>query len=155
MTWKTVSLNALYEVSDGGVVRRPNGYISVSLSDADGKKTRHYVHRLVAAEFLGGCDGLQVNHLNFDRADNAASNLEVVTCAENAMHSKRAGRYAGNALNAPRGEASCRSKINSMQARQIRERVSVGERKAHVARDYGITKQQVANIVNMVSWRGH
>lgn len=50
-----------------------------------GKKfsRRYYVHRLMAKAFLKDPGGLHVNHLDFNRGNNALSNLEVVTCTEN------------------------------------------------------------------------
>lgn len=165
MKWAVVQVNPLYEVSDAGRVRRidtgrtldpnprVNGYISVSLSGDAGKR-RFYVHRLVADAFLGGCPaGLQVNHINFNRADNRAANLEVVTCAQNAAHSKAAGRTVDNGRNTPRGDASPNSKLNSQQVANIRALVAEGALKARVARQFGITKQQIANIVERRSWR--
>lgn len=59
-----------------------------------GKK--HYVHRLVAELFIGEIPkGMQINHKNFDRADNRVENLEIVTQGDNTRHSSAAGRTGG------------------------------------------------------------
>lgn len=81
-----------YEVSDVGAVfslrtgramkmkltRR--GYASVSLTDAHGKQYHRSVHALVAEAFIGPRPyGVQVNHIDHDKLNNAAENLEYVT----------------------------------------------------------------------------
>lgn len=59
------------------------------------------VHRLVAATFLGqpSLAGLQVNHLDGQRGNNAVSNLEYVTPAENVQHAH--ARRTGGKLQRP------------------------------------------------------
>lgn len=87
-----------YEVSDRGRIRNAinarvlklipftNRYLGVNL----GKGKRHLVHRLVARAFVPGfVDGLDVNHKDGDRANNAPTNLEWCTRSENVAHSYR------------------------------------------------------------------
>ncbi|HDU8662013.1 NUMOD4 motif protein [compost metagenome] len=85
-----------YEVSSYGNVRNTktgkvlkqrknkNGYNRINVSQ-DGKKKTVEVHRLVAETFLVHQQkiGLVVNHINTDRIDNRASNLEWTTVGEN------------------------------------------------------------------------
>jgi len=67
-------------------------------ADLDKYNWRPSVHRLVAAAFLGKSD-LDVNHIDFDRANNRLENLEYCTRKENTAHSKRAGRlFSGNEI---------------------------------------------------------
>lgn len=66
------------------------GYLIVNLS-IDGVKKTHSVHRLVAEEFVtGSIFQPHVNHIDLDRTNNGADNLEWVTQAENNAHSYRA-----------------------------------------------------------------
>ena len=52
-----------------------------------------YTHRLVAEYFLDNFDNsLQVNHKDFNTANNIVNNLEMVTNLENAGHKKLAKR---------------------------------------------------------------
>ena len=62
------------------------GYMRVGLSDK-GKTKIFLVHRLVAREFVENIDNKpHVNHIDNDRKNNNASNLEWVTNKENNDH---------------------------------------------------------------------
>jgi len=104
--WKAVpGYEGRYEVSDQGRVRnargrvlKPNkmnhGYVCVHLY-AGGKQTREVktVHQLVARVFISNSHGCrEVNHKNFNRADNRKENLEWVTRKDNVAHAIAAGR---------------------------------------------------------------
>lgn len=82
--WRATTRHPRYEVSSLGRVRNTatgrvlkasvtsRGYLKVCLG-----KQQPYVHQLVAEAFHGPRPSLseQVDHLNFDRTDNRASNL--------------------------------------------------------------------------------
>ena len=71
--------------------RRPDGYFVVSLSRG-GKGTTKRIHRLVAAAFIPNPKGKrEVNHIDCDKSNNAAVNLEWVSSSENKIHSYRFG----------------------------------------------------------------
>lgn len=84
-----------YEVSDYGNVRnrrtgrilkpqlnRDGGYLRVNLGNV-----HCYIHRLVAEAFCGGRHiGLDVNHINGNKYDNSARNLEWCTRKANIRH---------------------------------------------------------------------
>ena len=104
-----------YSVSNLGRVRRANrswpknkrtpqytylkgshnqdGYVQVSLTK-NGKRTLKAVHRLVLEAFVGRCpEGLQCDHKNRVRDDNAATNLRWVTQKENLEGRVYTGKY--------------------------------------------------------------
>lgn len=95
--WAPVAGFPAYEVSASGRVRNAargselkpypfsNGYLGVQL----GRKNVKLVHRLVAQAFVTGDSTLQVNHKDGKRDNNAAANLEWVTCSDNHRHSYR------------------------------------------------------------------
>ena len=99
--WRTIDDWPNYEVSSDGQVRvkglkrtkktyrASTGYEATQLSQ-NGYKKQLYIHRLVAAAFCEGCDE-SVNHINGDRRDNRAENLEWVDLATNTrlMHLRR------------------------------------------------------------------
>jgi hypothetical protein len=67
-----------------------NGYKELGLW-YNGKRSTHYVHRLVAMTFLTNNDELPwVNHKNGDKLDNNVLNLEWCTPQQNAEHSQQA-----------------------------------------------------------------
>ena len=88
-----------YEVSNYGEVRhakrrhvlkpRPfsnSGYHMVRFH-LKGKAIDMHIHSLVARAFVDGHgEGKTVNHINGDRTDNRAANLEWVTASENSLH---------------------------------------------------------------------
>lgn len=70
-----------------------DGYSVVKLSK-DGVDISVPVHTLVATAFVSGYfEGAEVNHKDFNRTNNDASNLEWVTHHDNVLYSIRAGRH--------------------------------------------------------------
>ena len=117
--WRDVAgYEGLYQVSDQGRVKslerkdclgrtikerilKPSptkyGYLIVSLHAGNKQKTL-IVHRLVCEAFHDNPDNKpQVNHINEDKADNRACNLEWCTCKQNINHGSRNIR-AGKAI---------------------------------------------------------
>ena len=77
-----------------------NGYVSLILypkhvQGQPRKYCRSLVHRLVATAFVNGwAEELEVNHIDFNRGNNSAANLEWKTPSGNVQHSVQAGRWA-------------------------------------------------------------
>ena len=70
------------------------GYMEVNLC-ADGKRKMLKVHRLVCQAFHDNPDNKpEVNHVNEDKTDNRACNLEWCTVKENNNHGTRNARIA-------------------------------------------------------------
>lgn len=94
--WKDIpEWEGLYQVSNFGRVKSVKrdkvkcldmnnaGYLRVQLCDCTRRK-RYFIHRLVAHVFVEGYfEGAQVNHIDMDRTNNCADNLEWVTPSEN------------------------------------------------------------------------
>lgn len=71
-----------------------SGYLMISLY-AGGKQKMFFVHRLVCQAFHENPDNKpQVNHINEDKADNRACNLEWSTAKENNNHGTHNERVA-------------------------------------------------------------
>ncbi len=111
-----------YEICETGVVTNlDNGKV---LKGTSISKNNRYVkihldkfyplHRLVAEHFIPNPKGLpQVNHKDGNRYNNAASNLEWVSCKDNLKHAYR------NNLKTNHGEKNPFSKLNKEQVAQI------------------------------------
>ena len=116
--WKSIkSLDGKYQASNQGRIKRVerkdntghtwpekilkltdlgNGYLAVNIS-IDGKVKKHSVHRLVAECFCPkpeGCD--VVNHIDSNRQNNCADNLEWTTSKGNMQHASKSGRMKGS-----------------------------------------------------------
>jgi len=94
-------LNSGYFVSEGGDVFstvngslrklsgyvQKNGYKVVKLRKTESSKVLYRVHRLIAEAFVPNPDNKpDVNHIDGNKTNNAASNLEWVTPKENIAH---------------------------------------------------------------------
>lgn len=106
---KPISINncvTKYDVSDTGYVRnretgtilkpgyrgKPKNPYQFVILYLNGIATHHSVHRLVAEAFIPNPDDKpQVNHIDGDRFNNAAINLEWVTAQENITHAFKLG----------------------------------------------------------------
>ena len=101
--WKRIDgCNNLYEISNTGKVKRINktrpnrilkgvpdkdGYFHVSISDGHGNIRRASIHRLVAAAFCDKPEGHNVvNHIDENKQNNNAENLEWCTPKQNTNH---------------------------------------------------------------------
>lgn len=118
--WKPIEgYEGLYEVSNLGMVRslwfrnnhalvrrdkimsatdNGNGYKIVGLrTPSDVRRHNYYVHRLVAAAFVPNPNGYAVvDHIDHDRANNTAANLQWLTQKENVRRSKHLMRKPKN-----------------------------------------------------------
>lgn len=108
--WKQVlGYEDIYEISNkgrlrrvktkkghsSGTIKRPfkgtNGYMNVNMY-MDNKHSNALVHRLVAIAFVPNPDNKpQVNHIDGNKLNNVAENLEWVTPKENIAHARKNG----------------------------------------------------------------
>ena len=91
-----------------------DGYLLVGLN-VDGKRKTATVHRLVCKAFHDNLDNKpEINHINEDKADNRACNLEWCTRRENVNHGSRNDRAANGiakALSKPVGQYTLDDKL--------------------------------------------
>ncbi len=104
--WKPINgFEKIYEVSDFGRVRNTRGKILRTYRLNSGyeaikftvlaKRSSHLVHRLVACAFISNPEGLkEVNHVDENKCNNFATNLQWVTSSQNKQHSMKSGTYA-------------------------------------------------------------
>lgn len=142
----------LYEVSNTGKVRslsRPQelkpeksnaGYLRVHLRKG-GTGRKYSIHRLVATAFVPNLESKPcVNHLDSNRVNNDASNLEWATHSENSQHMVAQGRESR--VRPPS------AKFNDEQIRNIREMYAQGIYQRVIAKQFGVPRPTITHIVN-------
>lgn len=160
--WREFAPN--YEVSDAGRVRRSAdgrktfcgrimklqqqrvGYLSVNPT-VDGKNVQFYVHDAVALAFIGPKPaGASVNHIDGDKMNNTASNLEYVSHAENMRHASESGLMV-------HGAAHPAAKLNDDAVRSLRADRVAGLSFSRLARKYGISIATAFYAANGTNWK--
>lgn len=170
-TWKPITgFEALYEVSDLGRVRsldrevghrwggkavkrgkilKPradkNGYLFISLC-SDGVSVNAKLHRLVAQHFLPASDLQEVNHRDFDKSNNARTNLEWTTRGGNQAHASSGGLFSGR-TNQRRAK-----KLTTETARAIRSARQAGATFKSIAEQFGISAPTAWKVVHGEIW---
>lgn len=154
--WKpVVGYEGLYEVSDHGLVKGPkgivkpkvgrNGYARTELW-RKGERFRPSIHRLVAQTFLPNPEAKpQVNHLDGDRLNNTASNLEWCTAQENMIHAV--------ALRHRYGENASASKLTEREVMAILVLLDKGVPGKWIADVFGVTNAQISHLRLGQQWR--
>lgn len=118
---------------------------TVGLS-AGGVKTTAMVARLVLLAWVGPPpdEGCQADHIDHDPSNNTVSNLQWLSQADN-LARRRPEEIA-------RGEGHGRSKLTRAQVVGIRDRCAAGDSTRAVARDFGVSRTTVRNIVAGRTW---
>lgn len=142
--WKDIQgWEGLYQVSSQGRVKSLRGGIFLKMSvskgwpykrvflEYKGKRATKSVHRLVAQAFIPNPGNKpQVNHINGDKTDNRAINLEWVTASANIKHAYLLGRET------PDGRRIKR--LTEEQIKEIKKRYEAGVTKKELMREYGV-----------------
>ena len=158
--WRSVDgWGGWYEVSSLGRVRRTltgdllttyesRRYLAVTLSGP--RKLCIKVHRLVALAFLGPRpEGLQINHLDGDRHNNRAENLEYISRKGNVAHAVALRRCA-NAHDRDYFRHTC--KLTKEMVKQIRSEYERGMGKRLAVR-YGVSANCIRDVASRRSWQ--
>lgn len=134
--WRTLSNESdLYAVSNLGNVKniRTNHILAKQLNTIgyervqlfiNGKQKKFFVHRLVAEYFVDGMDNnLVVNHIDGNKLNNNADNLEWCTRSENDLHAFRLGLRTVQRTSKPKYKVIC----IDIDTRDVLEFVSASE----------------------------
>lgn len=114
-----------------------------------GKHERVSVHRLVAYVHVPNPNNYpQVNHIDGNKLNNRADNLEWCTPSQNAFHAVKHKLFVAKS-----GEDSGQSKLTWDKVREIRRRKALGETDAVVCKDFGVCHQTISLISRGVTWR--
>lgn len=159
--WRPVrGYEGLYEVSASGKVRSTKRgiilkpcfdgrkqYVHVNLWKDGVQKTTN-VHRIVAMAFIPNPNGLpEINHIDEDKTNNAASNLEWCDHIYNSRYGSRPAAFQGakNTMN----------KFSEDTVRAIRSEYSPNRRGGTItelSRKYGVSVPHVRSIVTGKRW---
>jgi hypothetical protein len=120
-------------------------YPRISL-ETPSRKRHFYVHRIVAAAFIGPCpEGYEVNHKDGNKNNAAVSNLEYVTPRQNAVH-------AVNVLGHHRGEHHHWAKLKEDDVRAIRNLAGSGCPVKQIARQFGVSLATTYKVISRETW---
>jgi hypothetical protein len=128
------------------------GYMKVTLC-MSGVEYQKLIHRLVAEAWIHNEDptrNIQINHIDGQKKNNVAENLEWCTPSRNVKHSFATGlRTATDAMraNAKRTGLSTRA-LTPDQVTSIRRRVSQGELQIRLACEFGMSRGNMSQIIN-------
>lgn len=121
------------------------GYYAVRLC-----KKMYPIHRLVALHFLKNKDNKPcVNHIDGNKLNNSASNLEWCTLKENTEHA-----YKNNLMKPRLGETNGSSKLSEKEVKHIRKIWKSNlYSKTYIAALFNVSIVTVSNIIKNKSWR--
>lgn len=154
--WKPViGYEDIYDVSTRGRIRNARGlilrtgdngrgYINVKLAK-NGRKQHQYIHRIVAAAFLGPSQ-LEINHKDGIKSNNRVDNLEYTTRQGNALHTRR---ILGLAV----GESHCYAKLTEKAVKEIRRLAQTNLSYQAIADQFGIAVGTVSKVVSGRTWQ--
>lgn len=127
--------------------KKENGYLQIN-TRKEGKQIKPLVHTLIALTFVPNPDNkAEVNHLDGDKSNNSADNLEWCTREENMQHASKEGL-----LNC-KGSNNNNSKLSEQDVINIRRLYAEGNIMKDIAKAYNISKPHVSDIVNHKKWK--
>lgn len=121
---------------------KDNGYLFVGLSGV-----ANLVHRLVATAFIENPNGLpEVNHLDFNKTNNRASNLAWSSHAENMAHARAGGRFGFRADHPM-------AKLTEKDVVFIRSQIAEGKTQSELAALFGVQQTTISAIRRNKIWK--
>ena len=124
------------------IKKHRDGYLQVSLSK-DGKYNYLYIHRLVGKHFISNPQNKKfINHKDGNKKNNFVGNLEWCTKSENMIHAT---------ILVP-NYAERRSKLTSIQVREIRRMLAMGKSQAEIGRHFGVGQTTISRIKHKKRW---
>ena len=136
----------LYDVKPYRIERlTKEGYLSIRGS-INGKRYTAFAHRLVWQYFNGDInDGLTINHIDGNKANNKLSNLELATYKEQSKHSRE---VLGNVID-QYGEKNPSFKLKDSEILSIIELYKTKlYTQAQIGEMFGVVHQTISKIVN-------
>jgi hypothetical protein len=133
--------------TNAGILKAP--YLSARVSTRDFKPVLRPVHKLVTECFIGQIPKNRcINHIDGNKHNNASSNLEIVTYAQNTQHAYDTGLAV-----VKRGEEVYCSILKEYQVLEIYNHIKAGLTNNQIADMYGINFRTVSLIRNGLRWK--
>lgn len=128
-----------------------DGYLSVTVGSPN-KRTAIKVHRIVATAFIPNpLNKNEVNHIDFNRANNRVDNLEWVTHQENVKHSVK-NNYDVIRLSRT-GIKNGRSKLTDKDIIEIRKLYDNGMTRMEIAKKFNRGWTTIDHIIKKETWK--
>lgn len=127
------------------------GYVEVTMGDTK-HRTRIRVHRLVAILFVENPNPQlynEVNHIDRNRANPRADNLEWTTHEENIKYSYEQGGYDGVRT----GSKNSKAILTEEKVIEIRKQYKNGATQKDLSVQYGVGWSTIHNIVFNLTWK--
>lgn len=113
------------------------------------------VHSIVALAFLpvppgkigSGANDFVVNHIDGDKLNNSALNLEYTTSVANIHHAR------SNGLLSAKGTKNNKAKLDDSDVRAIRKMYGEGATQVELASIYGVYQTTISLIVRRKGWK--
>lgn len=136
--WSEISKRFLVPLNNG------KGYLQVGF----GRKTKKYIHRLVAELYISNPHKhKEINHKDGIKSNNSVGNLEWCSRRQNIKHSHKLGL-------APAGERSTLSKLREKQVLDIKKRLQKGNMpQQKIASLYGVAQATISDIKRNKTWK--
>lgn len=126
------------------------GYLTCALSSEGMPPKSKTVHRLVADAFVKNENNMPcVNHIDGNKLNNNACNLEWVSHGENQSHA-----YKLNLRRSMTGELNSNSKLTADDIHKIKELDKDGLKRSEIAKLFGVDKSLITSIMKGKAW-GH
>lgn len=164
--WNTCVGFPSYEVSDQGRVKRikefrttfvgrilkqrinTSGYYYVSLCEC-GKTYTKYVHHLVAAAFVGARPkDYDIHHIDDNKLNNVATNLEYKTQSDNTKLAFEHGK-----IEVCKGEKHAFAKLTEDKVRYIKQQLALGKSANKLAIELDVTRSAIGCIKRGLTWK--
>lgn len=127
------------------------GYEMVTLSREDKVREKIFVHRVVAIAFIPNPENKpHINHKDGVKKNNAVSNLEWCTIAENNRHGFLTGLIPP--MIPKIGEHCKSSKLTNEQVGVIKRLISNGGKCSTIALEYGVGRTTISAIKSGRNW---
>ena len=161
--WTEIKGYPEYEISSLGRVRslrcgkvyilkttlQYTGYVHINIRLKGDLQPKGYrLHRLVASHFIPNPENKKtVNHIDGNKLNNAAYNLEWATQSENNKHAFKTG------LRSHKGENGPAAKLTNERADTIRLIYNSGHfKQKELAEQFGVTQSRISEIVRNKSY---